>query len=113
MRGAKSPNEDTRAVVASKNTGDYRVELLDHGDNGYALNVTFTGEWASGAPVEIWLNDETEQPLDADPEDVAKWFKSTLRGDRSVMELLGEARYDQYGNKIGSASSGGAVIARL
>jgi hypothetical protein len=96
--------------IASKKTGDYRVELIDHNDS-YSLNITFTGKWAGGAPVEIWLNDETGQSLDADPEDVVEWFNATVRGDRSVMELLNEARYDEYGNKQGRG--GGTVAVEL
>jgi hypothetical protein len=87
------------SVLETKNTGNYTVKLVDDGEE-YHLLVQYTGEWAGGDEVEVWLEPSSgEEP---EPAEMQAWFKHQVRGDRDVMGLLSHGGYDEYTNGRGS-----------
>lgn len=102
-----------RRVTEKKNTGDYVIELVDHGSTGeeYVLRVNYVGPWSSGEPVELVsldLTDELDRELGDDwgyPETceeadsiARKWFES-IRGDHDVVGYLANHGFDRYTNR--------------
>ena len=84
-------------VLAKKNTGNYVVTLEEEGE-GYQLRVLYTGDWASGEAVEIYLEPDAD---DADEHVVLSWFQHRIRGDRDVAIVLSAAGYDETTNDRG------------
>jgi len=92
-------------LLAKKDTGNYRVRLLDDGETP-SLKVMYTGRWAGGYEVDVDLEPDSDYEI----EDITKWFTSTIRGDHDVEELLLEAGYDADTNPVGRSKP---VVVRI
>ena len=78
--------------LAQKNTGNYLVKLKKD-EEGYYLDVTYLGEWSSGEEVSIGLASRGTSSA------VKRNFRSRIRGDLDVADLLVIAGFDQYLNQ--------------
>jgi hypothetical protein len=97
-------------VLARRDTGNYRVALVDHGTTGeeYVLRIEYTGPWSGGDPVDVEVKDLDEYLIDYHDDGASieqldtaakKWFGQYVVGDHDVADwLTRRGRYDQYTN---------------
>ena len=107
--GASSPSART---LAKKSTGNYNVRLQEE-DGIHFMSVEWTGEWGSGAEVDVELGRDGREVSDyiakwARTDDDAeanrlavKWFNNFIRGDLDVRRWLQQSRYDEATNYRG------------